>query len=37
MLRSRRLFCDGKTIYTVDCTHTQLLIDHNIVNAGRVL
>ena len=24
-------------VYTVDSAHTQLLIDHNIVNAGRVL
>ena len=37
MRRSRRLFCDGKTIHTVDSAHTQLLIDENIVHAGRVL
>jgi hypothetical protein len=24
-------------VYTVDSAHPQLLIDHNIVNAGRVL
>ena len=34
-----RLGNQGATyhVYTVDSAHTQLLIDHNIVNAGRVL
>ena len=40
LIDTHTVVCDNDhshQVYTVDSAHTQLLIDHNIVNAARVL